>query len=263
MPYRVELQDPPDDALDRLVSLGALDVELTDGRLAALMPDGVDAASIASAFGVAGVSVSPARGRDDGSVWILRPRSIRVGRLVLQPAHMPPEAGALRLSDGPAFGTGLHPTTALSLEALEELLDLGIPPGVLDVGTGSGVLALAALLAGVPRVVGIDIDSEAVIAAAENARLNQFAGRFDLVRGGPEALSGSWPLVLANVLAAPLIELAPALVQRVQHGGRLLLSGLSNSMVPEVERAYRRLGMRRLGETARAGWSALLLCPSW
>jgi len=263
VPFRVDVRDPPGDALDRLVSLGALDVELTSGGLAALMPDGVDAESLHTALGAASVSVSPATGRDDGSVWILRPRSVRVGRLVLQPAHMPPQPGALRLSDGPAFGTGLHPTTALCLEALEELLDLGIPPGVLDVGTGSGVLALAALLAGVPRVVGIDIDSEAVIAAAENARLNQFAGRFDLVCGGPEALSGSWPLVLANVLAAPLIELAPALVQRVQHGGRLLLSGVSNSMVPEVERAYRRLGMRRLGETARAGWSALLLCPSW
>lgn len=263
MPYRVDLRDPPDDALDQLVSLGALDVELAGGGLAALMPDGVDAASIASALGVAGVSVSPATGRDEGSVWILRLRSVRVGRLVLQPAHLPPQPGAVRLSDGPAFGTGLHPTTALCLEALEELLDLGIPPTVLDVGTGSGVLALAALMAGVPRVVGVDIDSDAMIVAAENARLNHFSGRLDLVRGGPEALSGSWPLVLANILAAPLIDLAPALVQRVQHGGRLVLSGVPNSMVPEVEQAYRRLGMRRLGETARAGWAAMVLCPSW
>ena len=150
MPFRVDVRDPPGDALDRLVSLGALDVELTSGGLAALMPDGVDAESLHTALGAASVSVSPATGRDDGSVWILRPRSVRVGRLVLQPAHMPPQPGALRLSDGPAFGTGLHPTTALCLEALEELLDLGIPPSMLDVGTGSGVLALAALIAGVP-----------------------------------------------------------------------------------------------------------------
>ena len=102
-----------------------------------------------------------------------------------------------------------------------------------------------------------------MIVAAENARLNHVSGRLDLIRGGPEALSGSWPLVLANILAAPLIDLAPALVQRVQHGGRLVLSGVSNSMVPEVEQAYRRLGMRRLGETARAGWAAMVLCPSW
>ena len=263
MPFRVDVRDPPGDALDRLVSLGALDVELTSGGLAALMPDGVDAESLHTALGAASVSVSPATGRDDGSVWILRPRSVRVGRLVLQPAHMPPQPGALRLSDGPAFGTGLHPTTALCLEALEELLDLGIPPRMLDVGTGSGVLALAALIAGVPRVVGVDTDPDAIVVAGENARLNGFAGRLDLVRGGPEALSGSWPLVLANVLAAPLIDLAPALVQRVQHGGRLVLSGVPNSMVPEVEQVYRHLGMRRLGETARAGWAAMVLCPSW
>jgi ribosomal protein L11 methyltransferase len=263
MPYRVDLRAPFDDALDQLVSLGALDVELTDAGIAALMPDAVEAAGIASALGVASVSISPAVGRDEGSVWILSPRSVRVGRLRLQPAHLPPEPGALRLSDGPAFGTGLHPTTALCLEALEELLDLGIPRSVLDVGTGSGVLALAALMAGVPRVVGIDIDPDAIRVAAGNARLNQFAGRFDLVRGGPGALRGSWPLVLANVLAAPLIELAPAVVQRVQHGGSLVLSGIPDSMVPEVEQAYRRLGMRRLRTTARAGWAAIVLCPSW
>jgi len=245
------------------VSLGALDVEPIAGGLAALMPDGVDAAGIATALGVTSVSMSPATGRDDGSVWILSARRVRVGRLVLLPAAMAPQPGALRLSDGPAFGTGLHPTTALCLEALEELLDLGIPPSLLDVGTGSGVLALAALMAGVPRVVGIDIDADAMMVAAENARLNEFAGRLDLVRGGPEALSGAWPLIFANVLAAPLIELAPAVVRLVQHGGRLVLSGIPHSMAPEVARAYRRLGMRQLGETARAGWAAMVLCPSW
>jgi len=176
---------------------------------------------------------------------------------------MPAEPGALRLSDGPAFGTGLHPTTALCLEVLEGLLDLGIPASLLDVVTGSGVLALAALKAGVPWVVGVDIDRDAIVVAAENARLNQFAGRFDLMRGGPEALSGAWPLVVANVLAAPLIELAPALVQRVQRGGRLVLSGMPSSMAHDVEQAYRRFGMRRLDATERAGWAAMVLSPSW
>ena len=263
MPYRVEISNPPEDTLDRLVSLGALDVESIGGAIEALMPDGVDAGSLASVLGVSEVTVSPATGRDDGSVWVLRPRTVRVGRFVLQPAHVPPQSGALRLSDGPAFGTGLHPTTALCLEVLEELLDIDLPTSALDVGTGSGVLALAALLAGVQRVVGIDIDEDALVVAAGNARLNQLADRFDLVAGGPEGLSGSWPLVLANVLTAPLIEMAPALVQRVGHGGRLLLSGVPDSMAADVEAAYRRLGMRSAGTRTRAGWAAVMLSPSW
>ena len=77
-----------------------------------------------------------------------------------------------RLIDAAAFGTGLHPTTALCLEALEEEVGIAAPDAVLDVGTGSGVLALGALMLGVPRALGIDIDDEALRIAAENARIN-------------------------------------------------------------------------------------------
>jgi ribosomal protein L11 methyltransferase len=263
VPYRIDLPDPPDDAFDRLVELGALDVEPVAGGLAALLPDGVAVASLTLALGVDSVSVSPAEPRDDASVWILSRRPIRIGRLLLVPAHLPVPAGALRLSDGPAFGTGLHPTTVLCLEALEAALDVDRPARVLDVGTGSGVLALAALLMGVPRAVGLDIDADALQIAAENARLNDFAARLRLVRGGPEAVQGLWPLVLANVLPAPLMEMAPALVRRVEHRGRLVLSGIPSSVTPDVEHVYRRLGMRHLRSETRAGWTALVLQPSW
>src|SRR5687767_15388722 len=116
--------------------------------------------------------------------------------------------------DGPAFGTGLHATTELCLEALEHEVTAWRPARLLDVGTGSGILALAALRTGVPRVVAIDIDGAAIQVAAANARLNGLTSRFDLVHGGPDALSGTWPLILANVLAAPLIEMAPTLARR-------------------------------------------------
>ena len=162
-----------------------------------------------------------------------------------QGVHAPP--GALRLTDAPAFGTGLHPTTALCLEALEEIVAAGPPDCVLDVGTGSGVLALAALLTGVPRAVGLDTDAGALAAAGEHARLNQLVDRLTLVQGGPDAVKGTWPLVLANVLAAPLIEMAPVLVRRIGHGGQLVLSGIPWSVAPEVEQAYGRLGMRPAG----------------
>ena len=171
--------------------------------------------------------------------------------------------GALRLVDAAAFGTGLHPTTALCLEALEEAVQISPPAAVLDVGTGSGVLALGALMMGVPRALGLDIDDEALRVAAENARVNAMSGRFQLTRGGPETVAGAWPMVLANVLAAPLIEMAPVLVRRVGHQGQLVLSGIPSSVEQDVDEAYRRLGMRRVRVTSRAGWVALVLRASW
>ena len=165
--------------------------------------------------------------------------------------------------DASAFGTGLHPTTALCLEVLEEEVRIAPPDAVLDVGTGSGVLALAALMLGVPRAVGIDIDDEALRVAAENARINAIDERLQLTRGGPDAVTGTWPLVLANVLPAPLIEMAPVLVRRVGHHGQLVLSGIPSSVERDVDQAYRRLGMRHVRAKSRGGWAALVLRATW
>jgi ribosomal protein L11 methyltransferase len=263
MPYRVDVRNVGDEALDRLVELGAIDAELSDDGIAALMPDGVAPDQVAIALGVDDVSVSPAAGRDAGSVWILSPRPIRIGRLQIVPAHSGAEPNALRLVDAAAFGTGLHPTTALCLEMLQEAVEIARPDAVLDVGTGSGVLALAALMLGVPRALGIDIDDEALGVAAENARINGLEQRLQLARGGPDRVTGTWPLVLANVLAAPLIEMAPTLVRRVGHHGQLVLSGIPASVEQDVDQAYRRLGMQRLRVKSRAGWIVLVLQASW
>jgi ribosomal protein L11 methyltransferase len=264
VPYRVDLRSAGDDAFDRLVELGALDAEVThDGRIAAVMPDRVTADQVAHALGVAAISVSPAVGRDDESVWVLSRRPIHVGRLRIVPAHMDAEPGDLRLADTAAFGSGLHPTTTLCLEAIEDAATSVAPAALLDVGVGSGVLALAALILGVPRVFGIDIDEEALRVAAENARLNALDERLQLSRGGPEAVTGTWPLVVANVLAAPLIEMAPALVRRVGHHGQLVLSGISAALEPDVEHAYRHIGMQRVRVTSRAGWVAIVMHASW
>jgi ribosomal protein L11 methyltransferase len=229
------------------------------------MPDSVAPEQLAGALGLdAGdVSISRAIGRDDDSVWLFSPRPVRIGRLSIVPAHIEAEPGALRLADRGSFGTGLHPTTVLCLEALEEAVRSDPPDGVLDVGTGSGVLALAALIMGVPRAHAIDIDDEALGVAAENARINQLESRLQLTLGGPEAVTGTWPLVLANVLPGPLVEMAPALVRRVGHHGQLVLSGIPASAEEDIARAYRHLGMRRLRGTARAGWVALVWQASW
>jgi ribosomal protein L11 methyltransferase len=264
MPYRIDLCGGSNDALDRLVELGAIDAEGVQGSgIAALMPDSVAPEQVASALGLDDISVSPAVGRDAGSVWVLGPRPIRVGRIRIVPANVEAEPGALRLVDAAAFGTGLHPTTALCLEALDEALQVAAPDAVLDVGTGSGVLALGALTLGVPRALGIDIDDDALRVAAKNARINAVEERLQLMRGGPGTVTGSWPLVLANILAAPLIEMAPVLVRRVGHLGRLVLSGIPASVEHDVDIAYRHQGMRRVGIKAKAGWIALVLQASW
>ncbi len=264
MPYRVDLRHAGNDAFDRLVDLGALDAEVAqDGQIAVLMPDKVTRAQVAHALGTADISVSPAVGRDDDSVWVLSRRPIHIGRLRIVPAHMDAQPGTLRLIDATAFGSGFHPTTVLCLEAIEESVTNAVPPTMLDIGIGSGVLALAALTHGVPRVVGIDIDGEAVRVAAENARLNAFADRVHLARGGPDAVSGVWPLVVANVLTAPLIEMAPTIVRRVAHHGQLVLSGISSALEFDVEHAYSHLGMQRVRVTTRAGWVAIVMQASW
>jgi ribosomal protein L11 methyltransferase len=250
VPYRLDVRETAENAAERLIDLGALDVELFPGGVTALMPDRVRPDEVATALGTDALTVSPAAGRDADSVWVLRSRPIQIG------AH------TLRLADGAAFGTGLHPTTSLCLDALTEAVEAR-PTGLLDVGIGSGVLALGALLLGVPTAVGIDTDDEALREAEANARLNGFQDRLRLARGGPETISGSWPLVVANVLAAPLIEMAPALARRVGHRGHLILSGIPTSVEPDVEQAYRRLGMQRVTSTSRGGWVAIGLRATW
>ena len=264
MPYRIDIRDPGDHVLDRLVALGALDVEMVSpGRMAALVPDSVTREQLTRELGIDDIAVSPATGRDNGSVWVLTPWPVRVGSLRIVPAHLEAWPGDLRLLDSPAFGTGLHATTALCLEAIEERVTIAPPDAVLDVGTGSGVLALAALTLGVRCALAIDVDDQALRTATDNARLNELESRLNVAHGGPETVTGTWPLVLANILAAPLIEMAPALVRRVGHLGELVLSGIPRSAEREVTQAYVHLGMRRIHVRSRAGWMALTLRASW
>lgn len=223
------------------------------------MPQG----TVADALGVASIKVSDAIARDSGSIWLLNPRPFSIGGVLIASPEEAVPPTAIRLMDSAAFGTGHHPTTALCIEALERILSSQRYNSMLDVGTGSGILAITALMMGVPQAVGLDIDSDALKAALENARLNHVVDRLQFVLGGPDVVDGTWPLVVANVLAGPLIEMAPHLVRRVASGGCLVLSGISWTLESEVRQAYRHFGMRHISSQTHAGWSVLMEQASW
>lgn len=147
-----------------------------------------------------------------------------------------PEAVNLLLDPGLAFGTGTHPTTALCLEWLDGQDLAGCT--VLDFGCGSGILAIAALLLGAERAIGTDIDPQALEASRDNAGRNGIAPeRFPLYL--PEQLPQQQAdVVVANILAGPLVQLAPRITSLVKPGGRLALSGILAEQAEEVRIAY-------------------------
>ncbi|MBV8071133.1 MAG: 50S ribosomal protein L11 methyltransferase [Acidobacteriaceae bacterium] len=263
MPYRVEISCPPQEALDVLILLGALDLEPVQDGLAAILPDGVAPDSVARALGISSIGVSNAVARDAGSVWLLSPRGVKIGGVVIAPPEAAASPNTLRLIDSNAFGTGHHPTTALCIEAMEEILSVEGVDSVLDVGTGSGILALTALILGVAQAVALDIDADALKVAMENARLNNLEKRLQLIPGGPDLVHGTWPLVVANVAAAPLMDMAPVLVRRVASRGRLVLSGIASCLECEVRRVYQHFGVRHIHSKTRAGWTVVIAQASW
>ncbi|HZE11485.1 MAG TPA: 50S ribosomal protein L11 methyltransferase [Burkholderiales bacterium] len=173
--------------------------------------------------------------------WVAKSRSdfgpIRVSqRLWVVPSWCtPPEADAvnLLLDPGLAFGTGSHASTRLCLRWLERRIAGG--ETVLDYGCGSGILAIASLMLGASRAVGIDIDPDAVAAARANALRNGVAGEF-LESGSP--LDFTVDLVVANILANPLKILAPILAERCRRGGHIALSGILAEQASDVEQCY-------------------------
>jgi ribosomal protein L11 methyltransferase len=190
---------------------------------------------------------------------------MRVGqRLVIRPTwreHAPaPGDVVLSLDPGMAFGTGLHPTTRLCLAGVERWADASLlsDANVLDVGTGSGILAIAAALMGASSVLGIDTDPLAIETTKANAAAN---GMGDFI----EARTGSLPLtppaqfhlVVANLISGLLIELAAELAATVWPGGRLLAGGIYRDREPEVRLAFESAGLRIIGRSVDEDWVAL------
>ena len=268
---RVEVDAAHAEALsDALLEAGALSVSIEDAdagsaaerplfgepgalpagawaqnRVVALCESGVDpAAVVARAAEAIGLHPAPAHRVEDVAEqdWVRQTQSqfapIRVGRRVwIVPSwHEPPsdpEALVVRLDPGLAFGTGSHATTRLVLQWLERTGCAGAR--VLDYGCGSGILGIVAERLGAREVDAVDVDPQALTAAAANARANDAGLRCSTPDALPE---GQYDVVLANILANPLVVLAPLLAARCRPGGRIALSGILAGQARDVVDAY-------------------------
>ncbi len=188
--------------------------------------------------------VTPVHEEDWANTWKEHFKPTRIGkRLIVAPTWEPytAEAGdiVIRLDPGMAFGTGTHATTRLCLQALEEML--GSPSTVasaLDVGCGSGILAIGAALLGVPAVTAIDIDPIAADVTTENAVLNGVETRIEASTTPLQSVAATFDIVVANILAEDLARMAGELTARVAAGGRLILSGILNEKETVVTGAF-------------------------
>lgn len=161
------------------------------------------------------------------------------------------------LDPGMAFGTGSHPTTSLCVKALERLVREG--DLVYDVGTGSGILAIAAALLGAGRVVACDIDPVAVRVARENVAQNGVARRVEVVEGDWSALPAEKAdVVVANILAEVIIDMAPEVSRLLRPGGNFVASGIILHRAGDVERALAGAGLEVLRKDEQGEWAALV-----
>lgn len=211
------------------------------------------------------VSVERVAPQDWNAAWKRQFEPFQVSpRLWIVPTwhDVPDVRGAervIRMDPGMAFGTGTHFTTAGCLRMLDDLLAAGHPmPSVLDVGTGTGVLAIGALLLGAERAVGLDTSADAVAATVENAALNGVGDRLEAHHGPLGTLPpGTYPVIVANLLAPLLVRLARDLERRMAPGGLLIVSGLLREQEDKVEAALSAAGLRRTAEITDDDWAVL------
>lgn len=200
--------------------------------------------ALAEAYPSARLVLAEEQQQDWSNAWKAHIKSVQVGRLWVGPPweaqNAPADKVRLVIEPKMAFGTGDHPTTSLCLGAVDDYMSTHPGASVLDVGTGTGVLAIAAKKLGAGRVVGTDNDPVSVELARENAVDN---GTPDVELSGKEltAVEGAFDLVVANILANTLIELAPLIAPKVKD--RLLMAGVLAHQKAEVEAAYVNLGL--------------------
>jgi ribosomal protein L11 methyltransferase len=201
---------------------------------------------------------------DWASDWQQHFPPFKVGdRLVIHPSWVDwPKSGdevVLTLDPGQAFGTGTHATTGLCLEAVAEHFESISPPQkILDVGTGSGILAMAGAALGAKTVVACDIDGDACRVAVENVQQNQLDQHVTITDQPLDQISGQYDLVLANILAGENIRLAGQLVERIAPQGRLALSGILIEQEQQVIDGFAAFNLKQLSINHRDEWTCIV-----
>lgn len=215
----------------------------------------------------------PVQQTDWSEAWKQHYRPIPIGQnLMIVPAWLDPDTGGripIRIDPGMAFGTGTHPTTQLCLEIIESRFRQTTPTAVIDLGCGSGILAVAALKLGAAQALGVDIDADSIRSARKNAEVNRVAERLELGLGsllelqrGDFSLRAA-PLVLANILAPILIRLlGEGLAETLTPDGLLVLSGILAEQAAEVQAALQKHGLRLVEQRQIEDWVAISACPA-
>ena len=274
---------PPDasEGLTNLVwelgALGVVEEEHPAGaaQLRAFFPDAADSGAIVKSVDVylgalhslgfaraAGPAVAVIAEEDWAQAWRAHFAPLAIGRrlLVAPPWETPPGDGrlVLRLEPGRAFGTGQHGTTAGCLELLEAIVERARPARAIDLGTGSGILAIAAARLGVSEVLAIDSDPDAIASAAANVQRNGLAGHVTCEVAEAAAIAtAAAPLVLANLLAAAHRALAPSYARLVVAGGVLVAGGCLDGEADDVTATLAGHGFRRRDARSIEGWTTL------
>jgi ribosomal protein L11 methyltransferase len=200
-------------------------------------------------------------GRHGGASVALAPGVVLYARGSAAPP-LPDGTLVLSMIPSPAFGDSSHPTTRLCAQAVDLWCRTRAPGAVLDVGTGSGVLARIARARSVPFVVGTDTDRAALDAARANAALDPGPGELLLTDRPPDAWGPRFDLVVANILEGVLLELAETLVAALAPGGRLLLCGFTPLQTPALRAAYADGSLALELQTEREGWAMLQLAKA-
>jgi ribosomal protein L11 methyltransferase len=210
--------------------------------------------------------LSEVRSEDWSNSWKVNFKPLRVGkRLLIVPsweeANQQPDDIVLHLDPGMAFGTGGHETTRLCLELLERIMDelpTGKKASVLDLGTGSGILAMAAVKLGAGPVHAVDIDPLAVEVATENLAINNMAEEVECSTTPLESMTADFDIILANILAEELVRLAPQIINRLAPDGKLVLSGILAEKEEFVRNGFALQPVSYIETSNDGEWVALL-----